>query len=83
MIIDKDKFPTEVDHIVHSVHDGENLLHLVHIPLVRCKDCKYMKVHGWNPKKEVSTCHYHCEFWNHAVDDCDFCSRGERKDEID
>ena len=49
--------------------------------LVFCKDCKYMKVHGWNPKKEVSTCHFHCEFWNHAVDDCDFCSRGEKKDE--
>ena len=51
------------------------------MPVVFCKDCKYMKVHGWNPKKEVSTCHFHCEFWNHAVDDCDFCSRGEKKDE--
>lgn len=49
------------------------------VEVIMCKDCKYMKVHGWNPKKEVSTCHYHCEFWNHAVDETDFCSRGEKR----
>ena len=53
--------------------------HMLRNEITACKNCKYMKVHGWNPKKEVSTCHYHCELWNHAVDDCDFCSRGVKE----
>jgi hypothetical protein len=77
MIIDKDKFPTEVDHIVHSVHDGENLLHLVHIPLVRCKDCKYW----YNDEYETEG---YCDLTKYFhMTEMDFCSRGKRKDEID
>lgn len=78
MIIDKDKFPTEVDHIVHSVHDGENLLHLVHIPLVRCKDCKHW-FYFWESEK------HHCTESDKHPWDCpireaeDFCSRGEKR----
>lgn len=87
MIIDKDKFPTEVDHIVHSVHDGENLLHLVHIPLVRCKDCKYCDRHHL---VDGLFCYRLYEKYNKEypqmiieVDTDDFCSRGEKKDATD
>lgn len=36
--------------------------------VVRCKDCKYL-------------CSEACEIWE--VDNNDFCSRGERKDEVE
>lgn len=39
---------------------------------VHCKDCKHKSVKG------KTTRYHYCEIWKSAVDETDFCSRGER-----
>lgn len=48
------------------------------VEVVRCKDCKYHKRVDWG----MGDCKYPNGFKWIAYDN-DFCSRGERKDEID
>ena len=43
--------------------------------LVRCRDCKYLEVHG------KTTMHYWCDQWEHYTDEDSFCSYGEREGE--
>ena len=45
------------------------------MPVVFCKDCKHKCIKG------KTTRYHYCEIWKSAVDDTDFCSRGERKDD--
>ena len=42
-------------------------------PIVRCKDCKNKCVKG------KTTRYHYCEIWKSAVDETDFCSRGEKR----
>lgn len=44
--------------------------------VVRCKDCQYSR-----PKK--SGIKLHCAWWYRSVEDEDFCSRGERREDAD
>ena len=44
------------------------------IEVVRCKDCKYSR-----PKK--SGIKLHCKWWYRSVEDTDYCSRGESKED--
>lgn len=46
-------------------------------PIVRCKDCKHKCIKG------KTTRYHYCEIWKSAVDETDFCSRGEKKDATD
>lgn len=41
--------------------------------VIPCKDCKHKCVKG------KTTRYHYCEIWKSAVDETDFCSRGERK----
>ena len=41
--------------------------------IVRCKDCKHKCVKG------KTTRYHYCEIWKSAVDETDFCSRGEKR----
>ena len=43
------------------------------MPVVFCKDCKHKCIKG------KTTRYHYCEIWKSAVDETDFCSRGERK----
>lgn len=38
--------------------------------LVRCRECKQLDTHD-----------HRCKVWNHGVDEEDFCSRGERRND--
>lgn len=42
--------------------------------VVRCKDCKYSR-----PKKNGIK--LHCAWWYRSVEDDDYCSRGERRED--
>ena len=43
------------------------------VDIVECKDCKHKSVKG------KTTRYHYCEIWKSAVDETDFCSRGERR----
>lgn len=43
--------------------------------LVRCKDCEFKMLYDGETK------YYYCALINRSVDDCDFCSWGERIEE--
>ena len=43
--------------------------------LVRCRDCKYLEVHG------KTTMHYWCDQWEHYTDEDSFCANSEVRDE--
>ena len=43
------------------------------MPVVFCKDCKHKSVKG------KTTQYHYCEIWKSAIDETDFCSRGEKK----
>lgn len=45
--------------------------------IIHCKDCRHKCIKG------KTTQYHYCEIWKSAVDETDFCSRGERRDEID
>lgn len=47
----------------------------VPIDIVRCKECRYLEVHGKTTK------YYWCDQWEHYTDEQDFCSSGEREGE--
>ena len=44
------------------------------VPVIRCKDCKYCTEKSKAIKK-------HCIWWYRSVDDDDYCSKVERKEE--
>lgn len=49
--------------------------------IIKCKDCKYHKVHTFNGKPK-SYCDYFKGCWGtHEAKDDDFCSRAIRKDD--
>lgn len=72
---------------------GDGNIHIKKMsPLVRCKDCKHRpipngndhplapKLDGWSDY--VCPCLCGDEYYNFMPDDNDYCSRGERKDEV-
>ena len=49
------------------------------VEIIRCKDCKYYIKPTTNPHDNSDW--YMCKFFDHLMDDNDFCSSGERKTE--
>ena len=43
--------------------------------VIRCKDCRYCT------EKKGTAINKHCTWWYRTVDDEDYCSRAERKEE--
>ena len=74
--------PKEFDEIIHCERIGDSLLynHYVVGELVRCKDCKYWQEQDYGVV-EVSICTKGGDILE--MDSNDFCSRGERMDEVD
>ena len=44
------------------------------VKIVQCKDCKYSRL-------KKSGIKLHCKWWYRSVEDTDYCSRGERKED--
>lgn len=65
----------EFELIIHYDRIGESDMFNSHGvgELVRCKDCKHYMDLGFMA----------CEYLRVTCDDNDFCSRGERKDEVE
>ena len=61
-----------------GVSDGENEYEFVLV--VRCKDCAYWQAE-WETSAHDPNWHY-CSQNDTAFSATDFCSRGERKDEV-
>ena len=52
--------------------DCDGIEHILREP-VKCEDCKHKCVKG------KTTQYHYCEIWKSAIDETDFCSRGEKK----
>ena len=70
--------PKEFDEIIHCERIGDSLLynHYVVGELVRCKDCTYWE----QAKADSGSCNRAFEITAYASD---YCSYGERKDEVE
>lgn len=47
------------------------------VPIIRCKDCRYCV------EKKSTAIKKHCIWWYRSVDDDDYCSRAERREDVD
>ena len=75
--------PKEFDEIIHCERIGDSLLynHYVVGELVRCKDCKWYTPFRNIQGREMDE--GECEGYDPCVPANHFCSRGERKDEVE
>ena len=53
---------------------AERVKALRQVKIVQCKDCKYSRL-------KKSGIKLHCKWWYRSVEDTDYCSRGESKED--
>lgn len=60
-----------IDGVVSIVKTDELNVDIEHKELVMCKNCKWLDTHD-----------HRCKAWNHGISEEDWCSQGERKEDV-